>query len=88
MWRAVNDVAAAVHELDPHHPTLVVTAEVGEANQERLARYCPQVDVWGINSYDGLASLPSRLDARGYDGPYVVTEHPAAPSATRRSGGA
>ena len=28
IWRAVNDVAAMVKELDPHHPTIAITAFV------------------------------------------------------------
>ncbi|MEM1417848.1 MAG: glycoside hydrolase family 2 TIM barrel-domain containing protein, partial [Myxococcota bacterium] len=79
MWEEIGALVRMVQRLDRHHPTMVVTAELGEANAERLQRYVPEVDVWGINSYGRIASLSERLDAVGYDGPFVVTElgHPA-----------
>ncbi|MEO1336725.1 MAG: glycoside hydrolase family 2 TIM barrel-domain containing protein, partial [Myxococcota bacterium] len=36
IWRAIEDVARMIHEVDPHHPTMVVTAEIGETFHERL----------------------------------------------------
>jgi hypothetical protein len=29
IWKAVNDVAAMAKEIDPDHPTMTVTAEIG-----------------------------------------------------------
>lgn len=74
MWRAVGDAVAAVAALDPLHPTVVVTAEIGAATEQRLATYVPELDVWGINSYQGLTSLRDRLAERGWERPYLVTE--------------
>ncbi|MEO0323563.1 MAG: glycoside hydrolase family 2 TIM barrel-domain containing protein [Myxococcota bacterium] len=73
MWAEVGALAAMVRELDPHHPIVVVTADLGEANDARLREYVPGV-VWGINSYGGAPSLPRRLAERGYEGPWLLTE--------------
>ncbi|MEE2972830.1 MAG: hypothetical protein VX672_06880, partial [Planctomycetota bacterium] len=75
VWRAIGGLASALKELDPNHPTVAVTAEIGVAHEQRLSLYCPDIDIWGINAYGSLPSLPSRLTARGYEGPYLVTEY-------------
>ena len=62
-------------KLDPNHPTIAVTAEIGSAHESRLEIYCPDIDIWGINTYGSMPSLPARLTARGYEGPYLVTEY-------------
>ena len=74
IWRAIEDVARMIHEIDPHHPTLAVTAEIGEQHERRLREDCPSIDVWGINSYGGAPSLPERLTSRGWTGPIALTE--------------
>ena len=73
-WRHVNDVAAMIQEVDPNHPTMTVTAEIGDDMASKLREFCPAVDVWGINSYKGLFTLDRRLTRQGYDGPTLITE--------------
>lgn len=72
--RAVEEAAAIAKELDPKHPTMAVVAEIGSNKAKRVREVCPSVDVLGINSYGGAASLPERLTAQGWTGPYVLTE--------------
>jgi hypothetical protein len=74
IWSAVNDVAAMIKELDPHHPTMTVTAELGGGRIESLHKHSPAIDIHGINSYGGAPSLAERLRAGGATKPYVVTE--------------
>ncbi len=73
MWAEVGELAAMVRELDPHHPIVVVTADLGAANDARLRDFVPGV-VWGINSYGGAPSVPARLAERGHEGPWLLTE--------------
>ncbi len=74
IWKAVNDVAAMVKELDPHHPTMTVTAEVGGGRIEFVHRRSPAIDIHGINSYGGAPSVADRLRAGGATKPFVITE--------------
>lgn len=74
IWKAVNDLAKRIKVVDPNHPTMTVVAEVGGRKIQMLRAYCPDIDLLGINSYGGLASLPRRLKEQGWDRPYVVTE--------------
>ncbi len=74
IWAAVNEVAAMVKELDPLHPTMTVTAEIGGARVASVRDLCPAIDIHGINSYGGAPSLPERYRQAGGSKPYVLTE--------------
>ena len=78
IWRAIGSLASALKKMDPDHLTIAVTAEIGAAHDYWLGLYCPDIDVWGINTYAAMPSLPSRLSSRDYDGPYLVTEYAGA----------
>jgi len=74
IWAAVNDVAAMVKQLDPAHPTMTVTAEIGGGRIEGVHKRCPAIDIHGINSYGGVLTLAERYRAGGATKPYVLTE--------------
>lgn len=77
VWKAVQEIAAMAHKEDPNHPTICVTAEIGNgANKVKgLVENCPDIDILGINSYGGLSSLSDRLKEVGITKPYLVTEY-------------
>jgi len=74
VWKAVNDIAAMIHQVDPDHPTMTVIAEIGGDKLPSIKRYCPSIDVVGINTYGGVMSIPTRYAEAAMDRPYVVTE--------------
>jgi len=74
IWRAVNDLAVMVKQLDPNHPTMTVIAEVGGDKVKNLHRFCPAVDIVGINSYAGASSVARRYVAAGGTKPFILTE--------------
>ena len=74
IWAAVNNVAAMVKELDPNHPTMTVTAEIGGGRIASLHAHSPDIDIHGINSYGGALSVAERLREGGGTKPYVITE--------------
>ncbi len=74
IWRAVNDIAKMIHQVDPHHPTMTVIAEIGGDKLPSIDKYCPDIDIVGINSYGGVTSIPERYRQAGLDKPYIVTE--------------
>ncbi len=75
IWRSVEQIAAMAHRLDPNHPTMTVTAEIGGKRVEAINRYCPDIDIEGINSYAGGPTLAKRYLAAGGRKPFVVTEY-------------
>ena len=74
IWSAVNDVAAMIKEIDPHHPIMTVTAEIGGGRIEMLHNQTPAVDIHGINAYGGASSIGERMEEGGASKPYVITE--------------
>ncbi|MBT8098997.1 MAG: hypothetical protein KJO82_04565 [Gammaproteobacteria bacterium] len=74
IWAAVNDIAKMVKELDPLHPTMTVTAEIGGGRIKAVHETATGIDIHGINSYGGAPSIPERLRAGGPTKPYILTE--------------
>lgn len=74
IWSAVNNLAAMVKKIDPNHPTMTVVAEIGGDRVKNIHRLCPEIDVVGINSYGGAATIPTRYRAAGGEKPYLLTE--------------
>jgi hypothetical protein len=74
IWKAVNDIAKMVKEIDPNHPTMTVVAELGGEKVPSLETLCPDIDILGINSYAGATSIPERYRKLGGTKPYIVTE--------------
>lgn len=74
IWNAINDIAAMAHKLDPNHPTMTVIAEVGGQRVQSIHKYCPEVDIVGINSYAGGSSIADRYISLGGTKPFVLTE--------------
>jgi hypothetical protein len=74
VWNHVEDLAKMVHEVDPNHPTMSVVAEIGGDKVANIHKYCPSLDVVGINSYGGGPSVAERYRAAGGTKPIVITE--------------
>lgn len=77
IWSAIQNIAAMAHQLDPNHPTLTTVAEIGGEKVQHIHALCPAIDIVGINTYAGTASIPQRYrkaaphrDAK----PYMITE--------------
>ena len=75
VWTAINSLAVMVRQLDPQHPTMTVIAEIGGSKVKNIHRLCPEIDIIGINSYAGAASLSERYRQAGGTKPYVLTEY-------------
>ncbi len=74
IWSHVESVAAMVKRLDPNHPTMTVIAEIGGRKLESIHKLCPSIDIVGINTYAGAASIPDRYAKSEIIKPYIVTE--------------
>lgn len=74
VWKAVEEIAAYAKKADPNHPTMTVIAEIGGDKVAHINKYCPSIDVIGINAYGGGPSIPERYQKAGGVKPYVITE--------------
>jgi hypothetical protein len=86
IWQAVNDIAKMIEEEDPNHPTMTVIAEVGGGRVPSIHRLAPAIDIVGINSYGGAASVAKRYRDSGGTKPLLLTEFgPIGPWEARKT---
>ena len=74
VWSEINNLASMVKSLDSNHPTMTVIAELGGDKVRNLHEFCPEIDIVGINSYAGAASVAERYKQLGGWKPYILTE--------------
>lgn len=74
VWYAINDIAKMVHEIDPNHPTTTVTAGLDEKEVKLIMERAPEIDIYSINTYGGLAAVTRDIKKFGWQGPYLITE--------------
>lgn len=88
IWYAINHIARQIKRIDPNHPTMTVIAELGEdeCKLHNIQRFCPDIDIVGVNSYGGISTVAQRYKKSGLDKPYIVTEHgPIGPWETQKT---
>jgi hypothetical protein len=73
VWQEVEHLARLVKEEDPRHPVMTVVA-FHPAKVESVMRYCPSIDILGVNSYGAAAGAGGALKAAGWSKPFAVTE--------------
>ena len=74
VWNAIEDIAKMIKKIDPNHPTMTVTAGIDPAEIFMINKYCPNIDILGINTYGGIKNLSNQVRMFGWEKPYMVTE--------------
>lgn len=74
VWNAINDIAKMIHEEDPNHPVMTVTAGLDVAEVQLIQERAPEIDIYGVNTYGGLIGIDKEFRSFGWDGPYIITE--------------
>jgi len=74
VYQAVENIAAMIKTEDTNHPTMTVFAEVIENKTPLFEKYCPDVDILGINAYASAPTAGQRYRKAGGSRPYIITE--------------
>ena len=74
IWKHVNEAAKLAKSLDTNHPVMTVIVELGGKRIQSVNEFCPDVDIVGINTYAGAASIATRYAALKPTKPYIITE--------------
>ncbi|MGC6505733.1 MAG: glycoside hydrolase family 2 TIM barrel-domain containing protein [Coraliomargaritaceae bacterium] len=72
--REVNELAKIVKKEDPDHPVMTVIAGLGSSKAAQIEKYCPEIDLLGINAYAGAKTVAAELAAQGWKKPFMLTE--------------
>jgi hypothetical protein len=74
LWERLNDLAAAIKQVDAKHPVLTVvgSGRFGQKVQE-IAATCNDMDLLGINTYGDIDSVTEQAREH-WPKPYVVAE--------------
>ncbi|MDI5967860.1 discoidin domain-containing protein [Streptomyces sp. SL13] len=68
----VDQAAQAIHGIDPNHPVTSTDAWTGA--WPYFKAYAPHLDLYAVNSYQGVCGIKSDWHNGGYTVPYIVTE--------------
>lgn len=68
----VNDVARAIHAIDPNHPVTSTDAWMGALKY--YARNSPDLDLYAVNAYREGCNVKRDWIAGNYTKPYILTE--------------
>lgn len=74
VWDAVNGVAEMIHELDTNHLVTTMLAGINQKEIDYIKAKCPALDLISVQVYGGLAAVPERIRAVGWEKAYMVTE--------------
>jgi len=76
MWNALNKAAREIKKIDPSRPTMLVLADFGHKGYklDYVRKYCPDVDIIGVNTYGGALSVSDRYLKSKLTKPLLVTE--------------
>lgn len=68
----VNDAAKRIHQIDPTHPVTSTDAWTGAWPYYK--KNSPDLDLYGLNSYNAVCDAKATWIAGGYTKPYFITE--------------
>lgn len=74
VWETIEIIAKFIKEVDPNHPTMTVIAGVDPSKAYYIKKYCPSVDILGLNVYGSIENAAVNLRKFNWDKPYIVTE--------------
>ncbi|MBU0469320.1 MAG: hypothetical protein KKF78_11035 [Candidatus Omnitrophica bacterium] len=69
----VNEAAELIHELDPNHPVAICNWDL--FHLEDIAKWCPSVDIFGLNSYRWGFKEIWKTVKETFDRPIFLTEY-------------
>ena len=74
VWETIEILAKYIKEVDPNHPTMTVTAGIDPSKAFYIKKYCPSIDILGLNVYGSIENAGANLRKFNWDKPYIVSE--------------
>ncbi len=75
IYQQINRIAREIKKIDPHHPTVIVTAGTGRQRIPLTIEHCPDIDIYGPNIYGrNIFGVVEHIYATGLDKPIIFPE--------------
>lgn len=74
VWPAINEIARMIHQEDPDHPAVYVTATYDAAVLSSLLTHLRDIDILGVNAYAEIGPCLASYQASAWDRPLLVCE--------------
>ena len=74
VWETIETLAKFIKEVDPNHPTMTVIAGVDPSKAFYIKKYCPSIDILGLNVYGSIENAGANIRKFNWDKPYIVSE--------------
>ena len=74
VWETIEILAKFIKEVDPNHPTMTVIAGIDPSKAYYIKKYCPSVDILGLNVYGSIENAGANLRKYNWNKPYIVSE--------------
>ena len=74
VWETIEEIAKFIKKVDPNHPTVTVIAGLDPSKVFMIKKYCPSIDILGINAYGAIENAPLNIRKYGWEKPYIVSE--------------
>lgn len=72
-WKFVDELAQIIKSIDKRHLVATVITHNPRA-LDSIGKYCPHLDLVGINSYGAIGKAAEIVDKSNYKGAYMITE--------------
>ena len=74
IWQEVNHLAEIIKEIDPSRPIMTVIAGTGGQKVANVTKYCPAIDILGVNAYGSAPMVGADVVRQGWNKPFMLTE--------------
>lgn len=74
VWKEVEVLAGIIKQIDPNHPVMVTIAGAQPLKIKNMIKYCPSVDILGVNAYASAPGVGKAVVGAGWTKPFVLTE--------------
>jgi hypothetical protein len=74
VWETIEQIAKFIKKVDPNHPTMTVIAGMDPSKLFMINKYCPSIDILGINVYGAIEQAHLNIRKYNWEKPYIVTE--------------
>ena len=74
VWETIEEIAKFIKKVDPNHPTMTVIAGIDPSKIFMIKKYCPSVDILGLNVYGAIENAADNVRKYNWEKPYIVSE--------------